>query len=291
MPSRAFALEGRARSEAGEDEALFNVVTPGYFRTMGISFVEGADFAELGDAAPAPQAIVNEAFVARYVGSAQPIGRRLRIGEREYTIVGVVRNSLYESFGERPTPIIHVSYRDRPLSSGQIHIRTRSGSELALGGDVRRIVREIDPSLPVYDVRTLAEHVEKNLVFQRVPARMFVVLGPLLLMLVAIGIYAVVAYAVARRTNEIGVRLALGATGPRVVRHMIGDILRVVVAGATAGWLIALVIDMHVARGRATDLPVLLGVPALLLLVATFACWLPARRAAMVDPVAALRQE
>jgi ABC-type lipoprotein release transport system permease subunit len=162
---------------------------------------------------------------------------------------------------------------------------------MPLAADVRRVVREIDPSLPVYDVRTLTEHVDKNLFFQRVPARMFVVLGPLLLVLVAIGIYAVVAYTVARRTKEIGVRLALGATGRRVVTHMIGDVLRVVAVGAVAGWLVAFVVELHVARGRPVDLPVLLGVPTLLLLVAALACWLPARRAAMVDPVVALRQE
>jgi hypothetical protein len=291
MPMRSFTLEGRARDDASEDQALFNVVTPGYFRTMGIPFVDGADFVALGDVTAAPQAIVNDAFVARYLGSAQPLGRRLRMGDREYVIVGVVQASLYDSFGERPTPIIHVSYRDRAMSFGQIHLRTRAGSEMTLAGDVRRVVREIDPSLPVYDVRTLAEHVDKNLVFQRVPARMFVVLGPLLLVLVAIGIYAVVAYTVARRTREIGVRLALGATGRRVVTHMVRDVLRVVAVGAVAGWLVALVVDLHVARGRPVDVPVLLGVPALLLLVATLACWLPARQAAMVDPVVALRQE
>jgi predicted permease len=291
MPMRSFTLEGRARTDAGEDQALFNIVTPSYFRTMGIAFVDGADFADLRDVTAAPQVIVNDAFVARYLGSAQPLGRRLRMGDREYVIVGVVRTSLYESFGERATPIMHVSYRDRPMSFGQIHVRTRAGGEIALAGDVRRVVREIDPSLPVYDVRTLAEHVDKNLVFQRVPARMFVVLGPLLLVLVAIGIYAVVAYTVARRTTEIGVRLALGATGRRVVTQMIRDVLRVVGVGAAVGWLVAFVIELHVARGRPVDLPVLLGVPALLLVVATIACWLPARRAAMVDPVVALRRE
>jgi predicted permease len=291
MPSRAFTLEGRARTDAAEDRALFNVVTPGYFATMGIPLVDGSDFADLADRTAAPQAIVNEAFVAHYLGTAQPLGRRLRFDRREYVIVGVARNSFYDAFNEQPTPMIHFSYRDRPLSYGQIHLRTRTGAEGVLTPDVRRVVREIDPALPIYDVRTLAEHVEKNLVFQRVPARMFAVLGPLLLVLVAIGIYAIVAYTIARRTTEIGVRLALGATGRRVVTQMITDVLRVVVAGAAAGWFIAFVLEIHVARGRPVDLPVLLGVPVLLLAVATIACWLPARRAARVDPVVALRQE
>lgn len=291
MPSRAFTLEGRARSDGAADQALFNVVTRDYFRTLGIAMASGTDFASFDDVTAPRQAIVNEAFVGRYLSGAQPLGRRLRVGSSEYVIVGVVRNSLYESFGERPTPIMHFSYRDRPLPSGEIHLRTRPGAEARLTADVRRVVREIDPSLPIYNVRTLGQHVERNLVFQRVPARMFVVLGPLLLVLVAIGIYAVVAYTIARRTTEIGVRLALGATGGRVVSQMVGDVLRVVTLGAAIGWLVAFVVQTHVARGRVSDLPMLLAAPVLLLVVATFACWWPARRAAMVDPVVALRQE
>ena len=93
--------------------------------------------------------------------------------------------------------MIYLSYRDRPSARGEIHLRTRAGAESLLAPEVERVVRELDPSLPIYDVRTLTEHVEKNLFLRRIPARMFVVLGPLLLVLAAIGIYAVVAYAVA----------------------------------------------------------------------------------------------
>jgi predicted permease len=291
LPVRSFTLEGRARTDDGEDQALYNVVTPDYFRTLGIPMRAGGDFAALTDSAAAPQAVVNEAFVGRYLGDAEPLGRRLRVGDREYVIVGVVRTSLYESFGERPTPVIHLSLRDRPASAGQIHVRTGPGMEKALAVTMQRAVRDVDPGLPVYDVRTLAEHVDRNLVFQRVPARMFVVLGPLLLVLVAIGIYAVVAYTVARRTTEIGVRVALGATAGRVATQMIRDVLRVVGVGVLAGSLVAVVVEMHVARGRGFDVPVLLGVPALLLVVAALASWIPARRAASVDPVVALRRE
>jgi ABC-type antimicrobial peptide transport system permease subunit len=133
--------------------------------------------------------------------------------------------------------------------------------------------------------------VEKNLVFRRIPARMFVVLGPALLLLAAIGIYAVVGYAVARRTTEIGVRLALGAVARRVVGQILGESLRVIGLGALVGWLIVFMVLIHIAPGRPRDLPVLLGVPSVLLLVATVACWLPARRASRVDPMVALRHE
>src|SRR5207247_1128360 len=150
---------------------------------------------------------------------------------------------------------------------GEIHVRARAGAETALAPEVRRAVREIDSELPIFNVRTLTDHVETNLVFRRVPARMFAVLGPLLLALAAIGIYAVVAYSVARRTTEIGVRLALGATARRVVAQIVGESLQVIGVGALAGWLIAFAVDLDVFGGS-IDLAVFLGVPALLLLVA-----------------------
>jgi len=201
-----------------------------------------------------------------------------------------VRNSLSEAFGEPTTPVIYFSYRDRPAATGEIHLRTRLGGEALLAREVERVVRGLDPTLPVYDVRTLSEHIEKNLFFRRIPARMFVVLGPLLLVLAAIGIYAVVAYTVSTRTTEIGVRLALGGTSRRVVSEIVADSLRMVGAGAMVGWLIAFVISLHLIKGP-ISLSVFAGVPAILLLVATAACWLPAKRAADVDPMVALRQE
>ncbi len=174
---------------------------------------------------------------------------------------------------------------------GEIHVRTRVGNEATLADGVRRAVREIDPTLPVYDVRTLDEHVEKNLFFRRIPARLFAVLGPLLLMLAAIGIYAVVAYTVAHRTTEIGIRLALGGTARRIQAGIVGDSLRVIGTGALTGWLIAFVVYIHVARSGSIDIPVLAGVPSVLLLVAAVASWIPARRATRADPMLALRRD
>jgi predicted permease len=293
LPMRAFTLEGRARSDAAPNRALSNTVTPDYFRTMGIPMRAGTDFVDLSDAKAPLQAIVNEEFVRRFLDGAAPgtaLGRRLETRGKNYVIAGVVQNSLSEAFGEKPTPVIYLSYRDRPAVSGEIHLRTRPGAESLLAPGVERAVRELDPTLPIYDVRTLSEHVEKNLFLRRIPARMFVVLGPLLLVLAAIGIYAVVAYTVSLRTTEIGVRLALGATGGRVVSQIVGETMRVIGAGAVVGWAIALVVDLHLLRGP-IYLSVYGGVPAVLLLVAAAACWLPAQRAANVDPVVALRQE
>jgi putative ABC transport system permease protein len=136
----------------------------------------------------------------------------------------------------------------------------------------------------------MTEHVETNLFLRRIPARMFAVLGPLLLALAAVGIYAVVAYSVAQRTTEIGVRLALGATPRRVVRQIILGSLNVVAIGAAVGWFLVWIVNAHINRGP-LSLPAFVGVPLVLLTVATLACWIPARRAAATDPMLALRRE
>ena len=208
----------------------------------------------------------------------------------KYAITGVVGNSLYNAFGEPPTPILYFSLRDRPSPSTEMHLRTRAGAETAIASDLRPVVRELDPELPVYDIRTLADHIEANLIFRRIPARMFMVLGPLLLLLAAIGIYAVVAYAVTLRTTEIGVRLALGATARRLIGQFVTEHLIVIGVGALAGWLLvfAVVIDVFTV---AIDPAVFAGVPLILLAVATLASWWPARRVSRVDPMLALRAE
>ncbi len=291
LPQRSFVLEGRARVDGGRDRALTNIVTPGYFETMGIRLVAGEDFAALGDLNAAPQVIVNEAFVHRYVPEGAVLGRRLESGGRTYTVVGVVRDSVYDAFGEPESPAIHFSYRDRPALQGELHMRTRAGAESGLAIAARRAVRRLDGSLPLYNVRTLGDHVETNLFLRRIPARLFVVLGPLLLVLAAIGIYAVVACAVAQRTTEIGVRLALGATARRVTGQIVGESLRTISGGALAGWVMVYAVYIHLAQGAPVTLSVFAGIPFALVAVAAVSSWLPARRASRVDPLAALRRE
>jgi predicted permease len=290
MPARSFTLEGRARTDGAPDQAISNTVTPDYFDVMRIPMLSGDGLVELSDTTTAPQVVVNEAFVQRFIGEGEVIGRRLQNGNRTYAIAGVVRNSLYESFGEPPKPIIYFSYRDRPSGAGEVHVRARGGDEGQLSSAVRRAVQDLDASLPIYNVRSMTQHVETNLTLRRIPARMFVVLGPLLLLLAAVGIYAVVAYTVAHRTVEIGVRIALGATARRVVRQIVVDSLRVVAAGAAFGWLLVLMLYTHLVRG-AIDVPSFAGVPALLLGVAALAAWIPARRATAVDPMTSLRHD
>ena len=291
LPLRAFTLASRARTDGAMDMALVNTVTPGYFATMGIDLRAGRDFSSLRDRTAPPEAIVNEEFVRRFLGGASALGQRLAMGGRTYSIVGIVRNSLYDAFGEAAKPVVHFSYRDRPAATGQIHLRTRPGAELLLAPEVRRVVRELHATLPIYDVRTLDEHVDRNLYLRRIPARIFSVVWPMLLALAAMGIYAVVSYAVSQRRNEIGLRLALGATPTRVIAQIIEDSLGVIVVGALAGWILTFTIVRQLSADAATDMVVFAGVPVMLLAAAVVACWLPARRATRIDPVVALRQE
>jgi predicted permease len=290
MPMRVFELEGRPRTDDTEDQALANSVTPGYFAVMGLPVLAGTDFADLRDVAAPPQVVVNQAFVRRYLDGADPLGRRVEVRARKYVITGVVRDSLYNAFGEPPTPMLYFSLRDRPSASTELHLLTRAGAETTIAADLRRVVRELDPELPVYDIRTLSDHIEANLIFRRIPARMFMVIGPLLLLLAAIGIYAVVAYAVTLRTTEIGVRLALGATARRLVAQVVGEHLFVIGAGALAGWLVAFAVVVDIVAAP-VDPAVFGGVPLILLAVATLASWWPARRVSRVDPMRALKAE
>ena len=291
LPMRGFTLEGRAQTTTQQELALSNIVSPGYFTTMGIAMVAGSDFVDMADRAAPRQVIVNEEFVRRYVAPADAVGRQLRSGDTTYTIVGVVRNSTYDAFGEPPTPAFFFSFRDRARYLGEIHLRAKPGAETLLASEVQRAVREIDASLPVYNIRTMAEHVERNLFLRKIPARMFAVIAPLLLALIAIGIYSVISYTVSQRTTEIGVRIALGATGDRVVRQIVKEGLLVVSGGLILAWVIAAMVQLHLFSGGPGAWKVLIAVPAVLFVVAGISCWLPARRATLVDPVVALRSE
>ncbi len=290
MASGTFTIEGRARNDGLEDEAVLNTVTPGYLDVMAIPLVAGRDFSPLDSPAPFSEAVVNEAFVRQYVAPASPLGRAIELRGRRYIVVGVMRDSLYNAFGEGPTPAIYLSFRDRPSPVAAVHLHARMGPATALAPPLRRVVAELDPELPVYDVRTLDDHIDANLIFRRIPARMFAVLGPLVLVLAAIGIYAVVDYTAALRTSEVGIRLALGATGRQIVTQFMRETLAVVGVGALAGWLAAFVLALDVVTGT-IDVPVFAGVPIVLVAVAAIACWVPARCATRLDPVVALRRE
>jgi predicted permease len=295
LPGRVFTVDGRARADGELDQALSNIVTPGYFHTLQIPFLAGRDFAALTDAAAPPQVIVNDAFVRRYVDASAPLesalGRSIEARGRTQVIVGVVATTLSNAFGEPPTPVLYFSYRDGAPALGEIHVRTRPGAEMAMIPEVRRAVQAVDPELPLFNVRTMTQHVDTNLVFRRVPARLFVVLAPLLLALVAAGIYAVVSYATSLRTQDIGIRLALGATPTRLVGESVASSMRVVVAGAVIGWMLVFAGVTAIMPSATANMASFVGVPLLMLLVAGVACWIPSRRCATVDPLVALRNE
>jgi predicted permease len=293
MPSSVISIVGETFDP--KRKINFYNVTSGYFETMGIAFMDGRDVAPISRTDLPLDAVINEEMARRYWPGMSPIGRRFEVGGNEYEVAGVVRNSKYLSLTESPKAVAWLTMRAQFVFGPTLHVRALSGDPRALLGSIRETVRALDPELMLIEPRTLTQHVDDNLFMQRVPARMLAVLGPLALALSAIGLYAVLAYSLAQRTREIAVRLTLGATPASVVRFMIWQHMRVVVISAALGWVAALALNGVVGRTLVGvgigDPLVYTGVPMLLLAVAVLACWLPARRAAGVDPMTALRAE
>src|SRR6185369_15345550 len=192
-------------------------------------------------------------------------------------------------------PAAWINVRNTTLFTPVFHIRATAGDPLKLLPAVRDALHGLDAEVSVYDGRTLAQHIDNGLFLQRTPAQMLTILGPLALALAAIGLYAVLAYSLAQRTQEIGVRLTLGATPASVVGLMLREGMKVVLIGAAVGWLVAFGFGWWFSQKLVGvpigDPAIYAGVPALLLAVAALACWIPARKAAAVDPMTALRAE
>lgn len=288
LGSQPITVPGREVRSSTPDTALSFAVTPGYFGTLGLAFVEGGDFADLADTSKGLQTVLNEEFVRRYFDGASPLGRTIVVRDRYYEVVGVVKNAKYNSLTESPQPVFYTVFRDR--MRGEIHLRTSASNASALQA-VRGALSRIDARIVPYDVRTFAEHVEKNLYLRRVPASLFSLLGPFALVLAVIGIYAVVAHAVVQRTSEIGLRLAIGATPERVIRELTLRHLRPVAIGLAGSWGALFVVATRFGGARAPTLPLQAVVAFSLVAIAAIACWWPARRAARVDPLIALRAE
>jgi predicted permease len=291
LPTRPFSVEGYAGPQPARAQALTNTVTPGYFTVMDVPLLEGSDFVSLENRASPPQAIVNEAFVRAYLPQLDPIGRALTSRGRVYRICGVVRTSLSDSFGEPPLPVIYLSYRDAPSRFGEIHIRTREGRDTAVTAGVRRAIQDIDPELPLFDVRTMGDHIESNLLFRRIPARLSLVIAPILTALVGVGIYALVAFAASRRRQEVAVRLAIGAPPARVARELVADTLRVAAAGAIAGVVGAVLVLANWTELSRQQAIVFALVPAAVALLSGVAAYVPAHRGIMNASWEALREQ
>jgi predicted permease len=301
MPKGIVQVDGVKLTSDADARVIWSSTTPGYFATMGIPLVAGTDVAPLDQRERPLDMVINETAARTFwpdlplANGRGPLGRKLTLNGKTYEVVGVARDTKYESLGEAPHPAIWPTLRAGVMSQPSFYIRARSGNPLGLLPAVRAVIRDIDPDLAVYETRTLAQHIDNNLAFQRVCANFLSAFAPVALILAAIGLYAVLAYAVAQRTQEIGVRLTLGATPNGVVFHMVRQGMKVVLAGAALGWGIAFLIGWYLGpRLVAVPVgdPVIYGaIPAALLVVAGFACWLPARKAAQVDPISALRAE
>jgi len=288
-------IEGTPPVPGSVDQALYYHVTPDYFATMGIPMLAGVDLAPLDGNARAPDAVINEEMARRYWPDVSPLGRHFTLNRVRYEVVGVGRNSKYETMAEPAKPLAWLTLRERTAFRPTLHIRVRSGDPEALLGDVRATVDRLNPQVPLLAPRSFARHFDQNMILSRVPAQLLAMLGPLGLALAAIGLYAVIAYSLAQREREIGVRLALGAKPQGVVLLMIWQGLRIVFAGAAIGlilsFLAGFLLENFLVGVPLGDPLIYGGVPALLLFTALLACWFPARRAAKVDPMIALRAE
>ena len=293
------AVPGRQKS-ADEMGAAINAATvsPGYFATLGVGIVDGRAF-QASDTPDRPRvAVINETMAARYWPGRRAVGERVfertLDSGRPIDIVGVVTNHKLQTVGEPDGPAIFLADTQRPDSYRVILART-SGDAAALVRDVRRTLHDLEPQLLLIEQQTMTEQIAATLFPMRVAAVLVGVFGALALLLAAMGVYGVIAFAVARRTREIGVRMAIGARPAHVLRLVVRQGLALAIVGLAAGVGLAALATQALAGalyGVSAADPIAWGSAAALLLgIATLANVLPARRAMRIDPVRALRAE
>ena len=278
----------------------FNIVSPDYVKTMRMALIRGREFTPGDTKASKDVVVINEAVARGYFGDQDPIGKHIILDgvmkepARPLEIVGIVRDSKYRSLTEGSRPSMYLPHLQHYFPDLALHLRTL-GDPAALVAAVRNEVRSLDPNLPVVGIRTLAEQKGSSLFRERMAAIFLSAFGVLALLLAAIGIYGVMAFAVSRRTREIGIRMALGASGNDVMRLMLrqgGMLVGLGVAtGISVAFFAASLLDSFLYGVTAKDLTTFVVVPLLLTGVALAACFLPARRATKVDPMVALRYE
>ncbi len=296
MQIGAIELEGVDLQRLGVTSADWRTVTPDYFKTIGIPVLEGRDFTE-SDADPAPLVgIIDEQLARRAWPGQSALGRRFRqTADLPWTtIVGVAGHVRHERLDEDTRPQVYWNYRQRAQDRMALVVKAREEPE-ALARSLAAIVRSVDPEQPVYDVRTLDAVVERSLAPRSLQARLVAAFAGLALLLATVGVYGVMAYAVGQRRREFGIRLALGARRADVVRLVLSRGAVLFAAGAAAG-LLAAAAAARTLGGLLYEVepldPASFGAAtAAILAAALLACWVPARRAAAVDPTIALRAE
>lgn len=285
-----------------EDMHVFrNSVGPGYFSAMGIPLIAGREFRESDSTTSPKVAIINEMMAEEYFRGRDPVGMHMVWGQHnppvplDIEIVGVVQNSKHEDLRDKGHTFVYQPYsQDSDLPHTTFYVRT-SLDPLAMAGTIRNSVGGFDSSLPVYDVKTLAEQAQESVYADRLLTFFSLCLGLLAALLAAIGLYGVLAYMVARRTREIGIRMAVGAEPKDVSWLVLREVMRMSGIGLVIGLAMAFVLGLFVQSQlygvKASDPLVFVGATVLLSAVAFLAGWLPARKAANVDPMTALRYE
>jgi len=289
-------FEGRSGELSGTTANYYRV-SPGYLRVMQIRLVRGRLLTEQDSATSPPVVLINETMARRFFTDEDPIGKRLDISGPTYMreIVGVVGDVKQESLRTPTPPQVYEPFSQKPGRSFHVLLRVPANNPAQFAETVRQEVRAIDNAQPISEARPMEAIVARSVTRDRFSALILGAFGCLAVILAAVGIYGVIAYSVAQRTNEIGVRMALGAQGADVVRLALRQGLRLVIIGVVIGLLISAVATRVLAAvlfGISPIDPLTFGAVALLLsLVALLACWIPARRATKVDPLVALRCE
>jgi putative ABC transport system permease protein len=294
--TRSATIEGY-QTQPNERLAFnFNVITPNYFQTLGTSLVRGREFTPQ-DVADAPRVvIVNEATARRYWPGEDAVGKRLKYGNVDQfaEVVGVVSNTRDQGLTADPRPAIYAPLLQQYAPDMTLHVRTSMEAPTLLAA-IRREAQALDATLPVYNMKTLAEQKDGSLYRERMAGALLTLFGLLALLMAIIGLYGVLAYAVAQRTREMGIRMALGACPRALFKLVVGQGMVIVLIGLVIGVGVAFALTRLIEKllfgVSATDPLTFAVIPLLLAGVALIACWIPARRAMRVDPLVALRSE
>jgi len=292
-------VEGEPPALAGSRHVMRNAIGPGHFSNLGIPLLKGREFTR-ADGADSPKvAIVNETFAKTFFPGSDPLARRMKFGgpsgPLNMEIVGVVKDSHHTTVKEEIQPFVYIPYlQEKNVGALTFYVRT-SQDPITLSGSVRKTVSELDSSLPVVDLRSFDQQVERQLAPDRLIATLAGIFGVLAALLAAIGIYGLLAYTVAQRTREIGVRMALGANAQLVGGLILKDVAILMGIGVLLGlplaYALGRLIDSLLYGAKAFELFGIASALAVLLIVALAASYFPARRATHVDPMTALRYE